>query len=214
MKPYNNLQEELSRKYYDINIIEEQSIILEMHDFIIQNKKLIFPLLQKLERYTSLDVERGKFSKKEIQIFNSIPVPEKHKLQKELPVIIYRGVSLSKNFGEKLVKKVKSKKGKLTYTPIYSNYSSWTTDLETAKSFSEPYSLFPIVFKATLTDKNNAIDIVTFQLITYSLKHYLDSIRDFSTDQSKLYQIIKNVDKIDEKEILVFGKIKCDGVIE
>ena len=140
MKPYNNLQEELSRKYYDINIIEEQSIILEMHDFIIQNKKLIFPLLQKLERYTSLDVERGKFSKKEIQIFNSIPVPEKNKLQKELPVIIYRGVSLSKNFGEKLVKKVKSKKGKLTYTPIYSNYSSWTTDLESAKSFSEPYS--------------------------------------------------------------------------
>lgn len=205
--------EELSREYIKRLSIDEVKLI---EDFCISNSKFIFPLLKKLERYTSLDIERGVFTSKEIEQFNSIPVPENYNLRKELPVTIYRGLTISKELAKQIIPKIKAKKGKITYTPQESNYSSWTTDKETAESFSHgSYSSdLEVVFRANLTPKNKAIDIVTFQMITFNLQKYLEQKDSLNDKQKELLNIIKNVDRIDEKEILVFGKIKVDGIEE
>lgn len=204
--------EELSREYVKRLSIDEIKTIIY---YCIDNSKVIFPLFKKLERYTSLDVEKGKFTPKEIEQFNSIPVPENYNLQKELPVTIYRGITISKGLASKIIPKLKAKKGKVTYTPQESNYSSWTTDLETAEQFSRSvYSNdLEVVFKATLTNKNKAIDIVTFQMLTINLQKYLEQKDSLTDKQQDFLNIVANVDRVDEKEILVFGKIKCDGVV-
>lgn len=203
--------EELSREYIKrLSIDEIQSI----ENFCIENSKFVFPLLKKLERYTSLDIEKGSFTPKEIEQFNSIPVPESYNLRKELPVTIYRGLTISKDLAKQIIPKIKAKKGKITYSPQESNYSSWTTDKETAEQFSHgAYSSdFEVVFRANLTPKNKAIDIVTFQMITFNLQKYLEQKESLNDKQQELLKIISNVDRIDEKEILVFGKIKVDGI--
>lgn len=212
MKYQRLFNEELSREYVKRLSIDE---IQTIEKFCIDNSKFIFPLFKKLERYTSLDIEKGSFTPKEIQQFNSIPVPENYNLQKELPVIIYRGLTISKELVKQIIPKLKAKKGKVTYSPQESNYSSWTTDLETAESFSHgSYSSdLEVVFKATLTPKNKAIDIVVFQMLTFNLQKYLEQKDSLIDKQKELLNIIKNVDRIDEQEILVFGKVKCDGVM-
>lgn len=204
--------EELSREYVKRLSLDE---IQTIENYCIDNSKIVFPLLKKLERYTSLDIEKGNFTPKEIEQFNLIPVPENYNLRKELPVEIYRGLTISKELAKEIIPKLKAKKGKVTYSPQESNYSSWTTDLETAESFSHgSYSSdLEVVFKANLTPKNKAIDIVVFQMLTFNLQKYLEQKDSLTGKQKELLDIIKNVDRIDEKEILVFGKVKCDGVI-
>lgn len=212
MKYQKLFNEELSREYMKRLSIDE---IKTIADYCIDNSKIVFSLFKKLGQYTSLDIKKGKFTSKEVEFFNNIPVPESYNLQKELPVTIYRGITISKGLASKITPKLKTKKGNVTYKPQETNYSSWTTDLETAKEFSKSvYSNdLQIVFKATLTNKNKAIDIVTFQMLTINLQKYLEQKDSLTDKQQDFLNIIKNVDRVDEKEILVFGKVKCNGVV-
>lgn len=205
--------EELSREYHKrLSANEIQTII----DYCIDNSKIVFPLLKKLGQYTSLDIKKGKFTSKEVEFFNNLPVPNEYNINSQLPITIYRGITLSKELIKQILPKFKNKTGDVIYSPKESNYSSWSTDKETAESFSKgAYSSdLQVVFKAILTPKNKAIYITMFELITFNLQNYLEQKLQLNKNEEVLLDIVQNINRQEEYEVLVFGKIKCESILK
>lgn len=213
MKYKRLFNEELSRKYMKRLSIDE---IQTIEKFCIDNSKIVFSLFKKLGQYTSLDIKKGKFTSKEVEFFNNIPVPNEYNINSQLPLTIYRGLTISKELIKQILPKFKNKTGDVIYSPKESNYSSWSTDKEIAENFSKgAYSSdLQVVFKAILTPKNKAIYITMFELITFNLQNYLEQKSQLNKNEEVLLDIVQNINRQEEYEVLVFGKIKCESILK
>lgn len=213
MKYQKLFNEELSKEYAKRLSKDEVETIVK---YCIDNSKVIFPLFKKLGQYTSLDIKKGKFTPKEIEQFNNIPVPKEYAINSQLPITIFRGITLSKELIKQILPKFKNKTGDVIYSPKKSNYSSWSTDKEIAESFSKgAYSSdLQVVFKAFLTSKNKVIYITMFELITFNLQNYLEEKWQLDKNEEVLLDIVQNINRQEEYEVLVFGKIKCENMLK
>ena len=193
---------------------KEIQILLE---YIIKNYQTLTELFYNINEYVHIG-EIYKITNEEIELFNSIPVPEKYKLK--LPIKIYRGMFLSDKMIKTIIVKFKQEKEKFNYKPR-GQFSSWSLSKNIADIFSNrnrsksKYG-FGLIFESTITNKNKFIDIILFFCIMENINKFLTSkynSNKLSKEESKLYKLSSSVKfRYNEQEVIVFGKLKVDNI--
>lgn len=188
---------------------EENKLIIK---YFTDNFLIIFPLFKKLINYT-FNRKFSIISNEEMKKFNSIPVNKKYKLK--LPIVIYRGMTLSDKIIEKMKSEFKQNK-KLTYNPK-KQFSSWSMDKQSSEAFSSGDT--KLIFISSLTEKIVYLDINLFYCICENLVLYLGNLKydkktKLSKDEQKLYSFLNDISDYlyGEKEILVFNKIEVNKI--
>lgn len=206
----------MDRKNYKQSFELEEKV--KLLDFLKNNYKIIVPLFTKLKQYIAFD-SSGKqyipFNKGEIELFNSIPVPENYKLK--LPVEVFRGMNLSNDIVKKMKNEFKQNK-KLIYNPKNKNYSSWTTNLTVARRYTKDGVDKKLILKSNITSKNKFVDIVLFQIIMFNLKQHMynkmDNDEKISSIEMKIFHTGTGMVKYQEEEIIIFSKIIIDNIVK
>ena len=186
-------------------------------DYIIKNYQILTELFYNINEYVHIG-EIYKITNEELELFNSIPIPEKYKLK--LPIIIYRGMFLSDKMIKTIIVKFKKEKEKFNYKPR-GQFSSWSLSKNIADIFSNnnrsksKYG-YGLIFESNLTNKNKFIDINLFFCIMENINKFLTSkynSNKLSKEESKLYKL-SNITllRYNELEIIVFGKLKVTNI--